>query len=66
MFDKIQKQASSSHVDGIEDTKCTSGCGLGLFLSFQLTTFLNGDIKISSKPGLGTEVRILIPIELNV
>ena len=47
MFDSAKKQAHTSNCARIEgQSDCTSGCGLGLFLSLHLTQYLGGDIII--------------------
>jgi len=39
--------------------KCTSGNGLGLFLSQRLVQYLDGHIMIESVPDQGTKVKVL-------
>ena len=44
----------------------TQGNGLGLFLSLQLSKYLNGDIIIESEPKRGTTVKIYLLVELDM
>jgi|SRR3989338_1095154 len=39
------------------------GTGIGLFISYSIMRNLKGDIRIESKPGKGTEVSLLLPID---
>jgi signal transduction histidine kinase len=39
------------------------GTGLGLYLSKKLATALGGDIRVKSKPGVGSEFTLVLPIE---
>jgi signal transduction histidine kinase len=39
-----------------------SGTGLGLFLSHQIVESLGGDITVKSRPGVGTAVRVWLPL----
>ena len=47
------------------DNSRTSGHGLGLYLSDQLTRYLGGEIVVKSDPGEGTSVRIIqrVPVQ---
>ena len=43
------------------DTRRTSGSGIGLSLTKELVTLLDGQIKVSSKVGYGTQFTLLLP-----
>ena len=44
-------------------TKGKNGTGLGLFMSYSnIRAHFNGNITVDSKPGIGTEFRIILPI----
>ena len=42
----------------------TEGTGLGLAIVKRLVDMMNGNISINSKPGHGTEIRIIIPLKI--
>ena len=44
----------------------TSGTGLGLSISHNIITNHGGDMRIDSKPGQGTTVRVELPIESEI
>lgn len=41
-----------------------SGTGLGLMISYRIIQNHEGEIKVESKPGVGTEFRIILPVKL--
>jgi len=51
-FGQIQNQFSRTH----------KGTGLGLFLAKQLTELQSGRLEIDSQPGLGTTIRVRLPL----
>jgi two-component system cell cycle sensor histidine kinase PleC len=46
------------------DARKHSGTGLGLPLSRKFAELLGGRLEVSSAPGRGTEVRVLLPLAL--
>ena len=52
------ERVSNTTISGIE------GTGLGMSIVKKLTEAMGGDINIESEPGKGTEVRIMIPLEI--
>jgi len=48
----------------LKSKRCTSGNGLGLFLSQRLARFLDGEIKIESKKKKGTKASIILLVKL--
>jgi signal transduction histidine kinase len=47
---------------GTSTTKTTSGSGLGMAISKQLIELHGGSINVTSAPGKGTKVRIIVPV----
>ncbi|WP_101933185.1 sensor histidine kinase [Virgibacillus dokdonensis] len=47
---------------GTNTTETDSGTGLGMAISKQLIALHNGSIRVQSKPGEGTVIRILLPL----
>mmetsp|Transcript_35088 Transcript_35088/g.53835 ORF Transcript_35088/g.53835 Transcript_35088/m.53835 type:complete len:97 (-) Transcript_35088:60-350(-) len=65
-MDKAQQKSLFKLFDAIQRRKkSTSGQGLGLFLSQQLTLFLQGRIDVESKKEIGTTVRVFLPLDLS-
>ena len=52
-------------VDGSR-TRWREGTGLGLPIAHSLTQMHEGEIKIRSKPGTGTEVTVLLPSSTHI
>lgn len=50
-----------TQIDG-SDTRKYGGVGLGLSITNGLVNLLNGTINITSQPGLGTNVKVMIPV----
>ncbi len=48
---------------GTNTTDSDNGTGLGLAISKQLIELHNGSISVQSKPGKGTTIRILLPVD---
>ncbi|MGD6846664.1 sensor histidine kinase KdpD [Rossellomorea aquimaris] len=47
---------------GTSTTKTTSGSGLGMAITKQLIELHGGSINVTSAPGKGTKVRIIVPV----
>jgi signal transduction histidine kinase len=60
--DKLANLFNIHKVESNEGTKGERGTGLGLLLTKELLVYLNGEIKIASKLGKGTLVRIILPV----
>jgi putative PEP-CTERM system histidine kinase len=46
-----------------ETTKGVSGMGVGVYQSREYIRSITGEIEVSSKPGIGTRFKILIPVD---
>ena len=46
-----------------QSTKGVSGMGVGVYQSREYIRSITGDIEVASEPGVGTRVKILLPVE---
>lgn len=58
LFDRFFQEKSSVYRTG-------TGTGIGLSLTKELVTLMNGTIEVQSKPGKGSEFHVLIPVTRN-
>jgi len=59
----LPKEVSNKLFKEMITTKGKNGTGLGLFMSYSnIRAHFNGTIKVDSKPGVGTEFKIVLPI----
>jgi|GEM_PF-989662 len=58
----IKKDDLANIFDPFFTTKGETGTGLGLSISYGIIKSLDGDIKVTSKPGIGTTFTIVLPI----
>ncbi|OQA07480.1 MAG: Aerobic respiration control sensor protein ArcB [bacterium ADurb.Bin374] len=56
VFEKFEQTSSGRRIG--------TGTGLGMALSRQFARFLEGDITVESRPGVGTTFRLTLPVEL--
>ena len=59
----LPKEVSDKLFKEMVTTKGKNGTGLGLFMSYSnIRAHFNGNITVDSKPGVGTEFKIILPI----
>ncbi len=59
----LPKEVSDKLFKEMVTTKGKNGTGLGLFMSYSnIRAHFNGNIIVNSKPGIGTEFKIILPI----
>ena len=59
----LPKEVSDKLFKEMVTTKGKNGTGLGLFMSYSnIRAHFNGNILVDSKPGVGTEFRIVLPV----
>ena len=59
----LPKEVSDKLFKEMVTTKGKNGTGLGLFMSYSnIKAHFNGNIIVDSKPGIGTEFKIILPI----
>lgn len=59
----LPKEVSEKLFKEMVTTKGKNGTGLGLFMSYSnIRAHFNGNITVDSKPGVGTEFKIILPI----
>ena len=46
-----------------ESTKGVSGMGVGVYQSREFIRSIDGDIEVTSKPGVGSRFKITLPVE---
>jgi len=59
---KVFEHIKSKDPDSLESS--TTGAGLGLYLSKQLSRYLKGDIDVESEPEKGTTVKIFFKVNV--
>ena len=59
----LPKEVSEKLFKEMITTKGKNGTGLGLFMSYSnIRAHFNGNITVDSKPGVGTEFKIILPV----
>lgn len=59
----LPKEVSDKLFKEMVTTKGKNGTGLGLFMSYSnIRAHFNGNIIVDSKPGIGTEFKIILPV----
>ncbi len=59
----LPKEVSDKLFKEMVTTKGKNGTGLGLFMSYSnIRAHFNGNITVDSKPGIGTEFKIILPV----
>ena len=59
----LPKEVSDKLFKEMVTTKGKNGTGLGLFMSYSnIRAHFNGNITVDSKPGVGTEFKIILPV----
>ena len=66
IFENIRKNEfkRSESESNASERNVTSGCGLGLHLSYQLAKFLDGDIQVNSQVQQGTSVKVILLVDI--
>ncbi|PJZ75811.1 hybrid sensor histidine kinase/response regulator [Leptospira neocaledonica] len=59
-----QRIFDAFHQEDLADTRKYSGVGLGLYIVKRLTSKMRGEVRLDSKPGLGSEFSIILPLKI--